>query len=141
MASDGVPVKAPVTRLVQGSQAPIPQRAVELGGHSLPPGGNAAAGHGGTPAARGAHPAAAPKQTPPQASPKPDLRALVALLNKHLNDSGRPNQFRVDPSAGSKLIQEINPATGDVVGEFAATEFRTLATSLGITGLLVDSHA
>jgi hypothetical protein len=128
MASDGVPVKAPVTRLVQGSQAPVAIRATEVVGHSLPPGGNKAASNG---AVRAAH--------VPNAAP--DLHALVALLNKHLNDSGRPNQFRVDPSAGSKQIQEINPSNGEVVGEFAATEFRNLATSLGITGLLVDSHA
>ena len=41
-------------------------------------------------------------------------QALVAQLNKHLNDSGRPDQFRVDPSSGNKVIQQINPANGEV---------------------------
>jgi len=142
MASDGVPVKAPVTRLVQGSQAPLSIRAAEFGGNSLPSGGNKAAGNAAAAPVHGPAGSASARQAPPPAPRQtPDLHALVALLNKHLNDSGRPNQFRVDPAAGSKLIQEINPSNGEIVGEFAATEFRTLANSLGIAGLLVDNHA
>lgn len=133
MANEAVPVETPVTRLVHGSQAPVFSRVPELAGKPLPQGGKittlgdtAAAAHGRT-------------TRPP--APKPDLQALVAQLNKHLNDSGRPNQFRLDPAAGSKVIQEVNPANGAVVGEFEATEFPTLANSLGIVGLLVDSRA
>jgi hypothetical protein len=72
---------------------------------------------------------------------KPNLRAQVALLNKNLNDSGKPIQFRVAPASDDKLIQEINPANGEVVAEFAASEFAELARSLGISGVLVDRHA
>jgi mevalonate pyrophosphate decarboxylase len=84
--------------------------------------------------------AAAAKTTPP-ATP-PDLRTLVTQLNKHLHDSGRPNQFRVDPQSSTR-IQEVNPATGEVIGEFSASEFPALARSTGTsaTGLLVDSLA
>jgi hypothetical protein len=68
------------------------------------------------------------------------LQAQVALLNKYLNDSGKPDQFRVDPASDGKLIQQINPASGAVVGEFPAAEFQALARSVGISGVLVDSH-
>jgi uncharacterized FlaG/YvyC family protein len=69
------------------------------------------------------------------------LQAQVALLNKYLNDSGRPNQFRVDPTSDSTLIQEINPATGEVIGEYPAISFPALARSVGISGAVIDSHA
>jgi uncharacterized FlaG/YvyC family protein len=72
---------------------------------------------------------------------EPDLRALIAHLNKHLNDTGQPNQFRIDASSGNKLIQEINPATGGVVGEYSVAEFPALARGLGVAGLVIDSHA
>jgi hypothetical protein len=39
------------------------------------------------------------------------------------------------------MIQQINPATGAVVGEFSATEFPALARSVGVAGLLIDSRA
>jgi hypothetical protein len=65
----------------------------------------------------------------------------VAQLNKYLNDSGRPNQYRVATSSGSQVIQEINPANGAVVGEFSAAEFPALAKGLGVPGILIDSHA
>ena len=70
-----------------------------------------------------------------------NVRAQVALLNKYLNDSGKPDQFRVDPSSDGKTIQQINPATGEVVGEFPASEFAALARSVGISGVIVDKHA
>jgi hypothetical protein len=124
MASDGNPVKIPATSLVHGSQAQIPVSIQERSGKALPPGGK-----------RTSAPAAhAPLESP-------SLEALVAQLNKHLNDSGRPDQFRVDPSSGNKVIQQINPASGAVVGEFLISEFPALARSVGISGGLVDSHA
>jgi uncharacterized FlaG/YvyC family protein len=70
-----------------------------------------------------------------------DLQALIAHLNKHFNDSGQPIQFRIDPNSGSKVIQEINPATGEVVGEYSAAEFPALARGLGVSGLVVDKRA
>jgi hypothetical protein len=69
-----------------------------------------------------------------------DLESQVANLNKYLNDSGRPNQYRVVSSSGSSVIQEINPANGLVIGEFSASEFPALANSLGASGILIDSH-
>jgi hypothetical protein len=119
MASDGQPVKIPAVSLVQGSQAPKTV-AIQRSGSALPPSGKAAA-------------------APPPASAQ--LQAQIALLNKYLNDSGRPDQFRVDPASNGKLIQQINPATGAVVGELPADEFEALARSVGISGVIVDKHA
>jgi uncharacterized FlaG/YvyC family protein len=109
-------------------------------GNSLPPGGNKAA----TSAAQAADQEAA--RAAARAAARVDnaasLDALVRQLNKHLNDSGRPDQYRVDPSSGNKVIQQINPATGDVIGEFSAIEFPALARSVGISGgALIDSRA
>lgn len=124
MASDGNPVKIPGASLVHGSQANIPVSIQERSGKILPQGGKSAV----APAARAPAPEAA--------------QALVAQLNKHLNDSGQPDQFRVDPSSDNKVIQQINPANGEVVGEFLISEFPALARSVGVTGgALIDSRA
>jgi hypothetical protein len=69
------------------------------------------------------------------------LQSQVPLLNKHLNDSGQPNRFRMDPKSGDKLIQEINPATGEVIAESSVSTFPGLAKSLGLVGSLVNSRA
>ncbi len=123
MASDGTPVKIPAASLVHGSQVNIPVSIQERGGKTLPQGGKSAV----APAARAPAPEAA--------------QALVAQLNKHLNDSGRPDQFRVDPNSDNKVIQQINPANGEVVGEFLISEFPALARSVGVTGgALIDSR-
>jgi hypothetical protein len=119
MASDGQPVKIPAVSLVQGSQAPKTV-AIQRSGNALPSSGKAATA------------------TPPVGS---QLQAQVALLNKYLNDSGRPDQFRVDPASNGKLIQQINPGTGAVVGELPADEFEALARSVGISGVIVDKLA
>ncbi len=132
MASDGSPVVIPATSLVHGSQAPTTVIVKQPSGNSLPPGGKAAA----TPAAGGA---AAAKAGPAAATA--DIQTQVTLLNKYLNDSGRPDQFRLDPSSDGKLIQQINPASGEVLGEFSADEFPALARSVGLSGAIVDNHA
>jgi uncharacterized FlaG/YvyC family protein len=119
MASDGQTVKLPAISLVNGSQAPAAV-VVQASGKVLPQPG---------------------KPAPPAASAASHLRAQVALLNKYLNDSGKPDQFRVDPSSDDTLIQQINPATGEVVGEFPTSEFAALARSVGISGVVVDRHA
>ena len=121
MASDGQSVKIPATSLVHGSQAPTTVTA-KSGGKTLPHGGNAVAISAAEKAAE---------------SPK-DVQAQVAILNKFLNDSGKPEQFRVDPASDNKLIQEINPANGEVIGEFSAAEFPALAKSVGISGVLIN---
>jgi hypothetical protein len=127
MASDGVVANIPVTSLVQGSQAPTAARVQEVSGNVVPPSGNAASSN------------AVPSNTP--SAGIADAQTLVTQLNKVLNESGRPDQYRVDPSSGDKMIQQINPASGAVVGEFLASEFPALARSVGISGLLFDSHA
>jgi hypothetical protein len=119
MASDGQPVKIPAISLVQGSQAPTAVAAPQ-GGKVLPQPG---------------------KPPAPAPASAPNVRAQVALLNKYLNDSGKPDQFRIAPDSDDKLIQQINPANGDVIGEFPVSEFAALARSVGISGVLVDQHA
>jgi hypothetical protein len=117
MASDGQPVKIPAVSLVHGSQAPTTV-SVQHSGNVLPPSGRPAA----PPAAR-------------------SLEAQIQLLNKYLNDSGKPDQFRVAPDSDDKLIQQVNPANGEVLAEFPASEFAALARSVGISGVVVDSRA
>jgi hypothetical protein len=129
MANDGQPVKIPAVSLVHGSQAPT----VKV------PSGNAATTAAAVKASSAAKAAAQPKPpTPPRSS---DAQSQVVFLNKHLNDSGRPAQFRVDPTSDNKVIQEINPANGEVIAEYSATEFAALARSVGISGAIVDNHA
>jgi hypothetical protein len=124
MASDGQPVKIPAISLVHGSQAPR-TAAVQPSGKPLPRTGNPTL------------PPAGEKVIPA----KTDVQTRVKLLNKYLNDSGKPNQFRVAPDSDDKLIQEINPANGEVIGEYPASEFAALAKSVGISGVLLDKHA
>ena len=129
MATDGNPGPISATSLVQGSQA-ITSVTVQSGsGKPLPPTGNTATA--------AASAAAATKLAATRAA---DPQALVAQLNKYLNDSGRPDEFRVDPASG-KLIQQVNPANGAVLGEFSVEEFPALARSVGASGLLIDSLA
>jgi hypothetical protein len=65
------------------------------------------------------------------------LQSQAPSTNSHSNDSGQPNQFRIDPNSEDKLIQEINPATGEVIGEYSVSEFPALAKGLG---LMIDSR-
>jgi hypothetical protein len=131
MASDGNPVKIPAIGLVHGSQAPTKVTVPPSSGSHLP--------SSGKPVPAAAAQASARKAAATTANAT--LQAQVALLNKYLNDSGRPNQFRVDPTSDSTLIQEINPATGEVIGEYPAISFPALARSVGISGAVIDSHA
>jgi hypothetical protein len=139
MATDGVPVSPLVTRIEQGSKAPPAATVQKATGKPLPTSGHI------LPAKAAPQPKeqAAAKQNEPVSPAKSaaDFRALIAHLNKHLNDTGQPNQFRADTSSGSTLIQEINPASGEVIGEYSAAEFPALARGLGISGLVIDSHA
>jgi hypothetical protein len=130
MASDASPVLIPAIGL-QGSQAPttVNTQASRPSGKSLPPGGNSA----GAAAATSAKASASNRTS--------DLQAQVDFLNKYLNDSGRPAQYRVAPNSNSTLIQEINPATGAVLAEYSAITFPALAKSLGISSALIDEHA
>ena len=125
MASDGNPVQIPAVSLVHGSQAPKTVTVSANSGNSLPPAGKAAA------AAAAAKSRAANRST--------NVQAQVAFLNKYLNDSGRPDQFRADPNTAT-LIQELNPATGEVIAEYSAISFPELAKSVGISSALIDEH-
>lgn len=135
MASDGNPGKLAVTSVVQANQATLSISSQQSGGKTLPAGGKnvprAAAAN--TAAHAAAHTAAPPRNTDPQ--------SLVDVLNKYLNDSGRPDQFRLDATSGDKLIQQVNPATGEVIGEFPVSEFPALARSVGASSLFIDSLA
>ncbi|MGA2397574.1 MAG: hypothetical protein ABSG30_05900 [Steroidobacteraceae bacterium] len=126
MANDANPVQIPVTSLVHGSQAPttIPPPS----GKALPPAGNTAPSL-----------AATAKSSP--ANRSTNVQAQVAFLNKYLNDSGRPDQFRVDPNSDSMLIQEVNPVSGAVIAEYPSVSFPALAKSLGISSAVIDEHA
>ncbi len=152
MASNGVPVDASVASIVQGSQAPLSISFSAPSGKVLPAGNIAAqpdANVAGSEASAAdptiAHAANSQVQSIPakaasSANQQPSLRALIAQLNKFLNDSGRPDQYRVDPQSQS-TIQEINPSNGAVIGQFAASEFPALARSVGASGLLFDQLA
>lgn len=136
MASDGTTGQIPVASPVQGSQAS--SNLIKSGGKSLPQDGNIAAqapsGRSDTAQAAASNANKAPVQN------TSDPASLVQQLNRYLNDSGRPDEFRLDPT-NSKLIQQVNPASGTVIGEFSASEFPALARGLSGSGLLIDSLA
>jgi hypothetical protein len=163
MASDGTTGQIPVASPVQGSQA-TSVKSQAGSGKSLPQGGKTATSAGSTgtsaaavseanataartaaagsaaaaSAASAAATAAVQSNTSSQSATDP--QSLVTQLNKYLNNSGRPDQFRVDPGNG-RLIQQVNPSSGAVVGEFSAEEFPALARSVGASSLLIDSLA
>jgi uncharacterized FlaG/YvyC family protein len=127
MASDGIPVNVPITRLVHGSQAQASETVKSESGSALPRSGEnlpAKAVVGASPVRK-----------------KPDAEALVSQLNKPLNESGRPDQFRLDTSAGRNVIQQVDPNTGEVVAEYSEAEFPMLAQGLSGAGRLVDTRA
>jgi hypothetical protein len=105
----------------------------------LPPAGKTAASGGSSASSTARAAAAAGPTIKPAAQQPADSQALISQLNKHLNDSGLPDQFRLDPAG--KLIQQVNPANGAVIGEFAVSEFPALARGVGASGLLFDSLA
>lgn len=129
MATDGNPGQISAVALVQGSQAATSVTLQSGSGKPLPPTGKTATA--------AASAAAATKVAAARAA---DPQTLVEQLNKYLNDSGRPDEFRVDPASG-KMIQQVNPANGVVLGEFSVDEFPALARSVGASGLLIDSLA
>jgi hypothetical protein len=149
MASDGNPGKLAITSVIHGSQAAQPASGQQSSGKSLPAGGKhappAPAAESVTTQAAAdaatADAAVAARKTPPPPPRNTDPQSMIEILNKHLNDSGRPDQYRLDPTSGNKVIQQINPATGAVIGEFSVDEFPALARSVGATGLLIDSRA
>ena len=139
MASDGNSGKIPDASLVHGSQATHSIGLQSSSGKPLPPTGKTAAPGGNSTSSTPREAAAAVPAIKPVAQQPVEPRALVDQLNKHLNDSGRPDQYRLDPAG--KLIQQVNPANGAVIGEFSVIEFPALARGVGASGQLLDSHA
>jgi hypothetical protein len=141
MASDGTTAKIPVASPVQASHATQPINFHPSSGKSSPQTGNAAT-PGIAAGAAAVEPAAkaTPSRSNPAALQSGDPQALVDQLNKYVNDSGYPTQFRVAPDSGGKLIQQINPANGAVLGEFSASVFPALARAVGAPGLLIDDR-
>jgi hypothetical protein len=138
MASDGNSGPIPATGLVPGSQAPI--AVPPASGRSVPPSGKnvpQAAAASGASSEKAGRDSGAAQPAPP---PRTDSQALVELLNKNLNDSGQPDQFRVDPTS-NELIQQINPANGAVVAQFSIEEFPALARSIGASRGIIDDLA
>jgi len=129
MASDGIPVIAPVTRLVHGSRAQTSSSVQSPSGKTLPRSGKTA------PAEADAQ---AGKPTANE-SKKPDVAALLAQLNSRFNTSGQPDQFRLNIDSGHTVIQQINPTSGEVIGEFPESEFPALARGLGGPGGLFNT--
>jgi hypothetical protein len=138
MSNDAVPRSA-TANLVHGTQTPRPATVKVMSGKdagTLEAAARQPSQPVGTPARISKQPA-----PPATTTNRANLPQLVAQLNKYLNDSGRPNQFRVDPTSSGKTIQEINPASGEVIGEYSVAQFPELARSLGVSGVLVDSRA
>jgi hypothetical protein len=138
MSNDAVPRSA-TANLVYGTQTPKPATVKVVSGKdagALEEAARQPSQPVGTPARISKQPA-----PPATTTNRANLPQLVAQLNKYLNDSGRPNQFRVDPTSSGKTIQEINPASGEVIGEYSVAQFPELARSLGVSGVLVDSRA
>ena len=138
MASD-VPVTTVNTQHVPGRKSPTVITGPLPSGKSLPADGRSA------PSAADASLRSSSKtlanSTDPAVKSSPDLHALVQQLNRHVQNSGRLNQYKLDSSSGRDVIQEINPDTKQVVSEIPANEFKALAQELGISGLLVDTRA
>ena len=162
MASDGNPGAISGASAVLSSQVADPAKFQAGSGKILPQSGNgaaaapllrsaanspqssnpvpsshAAAVTGGSPRESGAANTSPPKATAASAT---DPQALASQLNKVLNNSGRADQFRVDPTS-DKYIQQVNPASGDVIAEYSVDEFPALARSIGASGLLIDETA
>ena len=146
MASDESAGKIPVASPVHGSQASNSIN-FKAGGKSLPISGKTEGSRSVAAAANTAvQSAKAPPAVPASSTTKPAGVQQVApqdaviALNRHLNDSGRPTQFRLAPG-NSNTLQEINPANGEVIGEFSVAEFPALARGIGATGILIDETA
>jgi hypothetical protein len=165
MASDGNPGAISGASAVLSSQAAEPTKFQAGSGKTLPQSGNGAAAAAAA-GLRGAANAPQSSNTAPPshsaavtsgpgtlksgaANPNPakspaastsDPRALASQLNKVLNNSGRADQFRVDPTS-DKFIQQVNPASGEVIAEYSVDEFPALARSIGASGLLIDETA
>jgi uncharacterized FlaG/YvyC family protein len=60
-------------------------------------------------------------------------------LNSRFNTSGQADQFRLNIDSGHTVIQQINPESGEVIGEFPESEFPALAQGLSGPGALFNT--
>ena len=141
MGSDGNTGKIPVASPVHGSPTVNSVSSHTARGKPLPASGKTATSPEVAASAAVVKPAAGGVVVKPAVQNATYPQSLLDQLNKHLNDSGRPIQFRLDPASNGKMIQQINPATGAVIGEFSVAEFPALARSVGAAGALIDSLA
>jgi hypothetical protein len=132
MTSNVSPLAVPAVRLVNVKQTPVAIVTQQSSGSRLPVSWKAAAKP--SPTLTTWHPRILTAN-------KGVVQSQVALLNKYLNNLGHANRFRIGPNSGDKLIQELDPATGEVIAEFSIDTFPALAKSLGLVGSLVDGHA
>jgi uncharacterized FlaG/YvyC family protein len=167
MASDGSPGAIAAVSAVLNSQASGSTKFQPAGGKTLPQSGNSSAAAAAvaltsaenvpqgnktvTPAVSSAsvkssaavgsgNSAANASSAKSAAAATADPQSLVTQINKHLNNSGQADQFRVDPDSNS-YIQQVNPASGEVIAQYAVNEFPALARSIGAAGLLIDDTA
>jgi hypothetical protein len=140
MASDVKSGQISITSPVHGSQASKSVVSQQPSGKALPPGGKLGGSTAASSAAQPKHAVQVPANPVPPVRTT-DPQTLVTALNNFLNTSGRPDEFRIAPGSGNKLIQQVNPSTGEVVGVFPVDEFPALARGIGATGLLVNSLA
>lgn len=153
MASDIPSVQTPAISLVQGSQQPT-QVLIQKSGNTLPQDGKVSAASSAAQPTVGqqskstaalqqqsATQSRQAQQQQEQQKEQADLASQVAIVNKAFNDSGRAAQFRA--SSNDKQIEEVNPATGEVIATYSAAVFGALARSVGISGAkpVVDEHA
>jgi hypothetical protein len=127
-----------------GKTAPATVALTPVGAASPQSGKTAPVSAAPSPAAPSKPSAAANDSTSPAAknaaSLPSDPQTLADQVNKFLNETGRSDQFRVDPSSAD-YIQQINPSSGAVIAEYLVSEFPALARSIGASGLLIDDTA
>ena len=158
MASNASPGAIPAASAVLNSQPSDPAKFPAASGKSLPQSGNGTSpaaipasnisasapqsSNSAPPASNpaGSSPGAASASSKASVSASTPAQGLAEQLNKVLNNSGRADQFRVDP-ASQKYIQQVNPASGAVIAEYSIEEFPALARSIGASGLLLDETA
>lgn len=127
MPNDVLPGEIQATLPVHGGRAPTQFKS---GGNSLP--------------LSGIKPPVAPAKSDPVAVAKtssPDFAALAARLNQFLRESGRAISFQIASVGGRSVVQEVNPDTGEVLAEITSDDFLSLAHGLGLSGLVINSHA
>lgn len=127
---------ATAAAIATANGTPLPQSGTSATQNVAAPATATSASGNGSASATGSSSNSAKGTTASSADPQ----TLVNQLNKYLNDSGRSDEFRLDPDS-DKYIQQVNPSNGAVVAEYLVSEFPALARSVGASGLLIDAVA